>query len=109
MEVVFSPLDLIGVGWGIARAGVRIVGKEAGKAAERYSARTLAKIERQLKEHGRESLERSRRTFQRKLEQHHRDLERYRAEGGYTSSIEREIRAFESELNAIEDVLRGLE
>jgi hypothetical protein len=34
MEVVFSPLDLIGVGWGLARAGVRAVGKQAARGAD---------------------------------------------------------------------------
>jgi RHS repeat-associated protein len=88
-----------------ARRGAQAAERVGTQAAERYSAETLAKVERQLKEHGRRSLERSRRSLQKNIETQRQDIERYREAGGYTSSVEREIRAFESELRAIEDVL----
>jgi hypothetical protein len=40
-----------------------------------------------------------------RLADHRKDLEAYRVQGGYTSSVEREINAFENELQAIKEVL----
>jgi len=43
--------------------------------------------------------------LERRLAEHRQSFETYRAQGGYTSSVEREIRAFEAEIGVIEDVL----
>jgi hypothetical protein len=43
--------------------------------------------------------------LEKRLSEHRQSLETYRSQGGYTSSVEREIRAFESEIQAIKDVL----
>jgi hypothetical protein len=93
----------------LANRGGREAADEVAEQAARYGDETLAKIERQLKEHGRRSLERSQRSLQKRLGEHREALDQYRRAGGHTSSVEREIRAFESELRAIEDVLGGLE
>jgi hypothetical protein len=43
--------------------------------------------------------------LEKRLAGHQKALETYRAQGGYTSSVEREIRAFETEIQAIKEVL----
>jgi RHS repeat-associated protein len=97
----------------IVRALSAVRSAAAGRAAlgaddaARYSARQLQKFERQLKEHGRRAVEKSKRSIQRRLDEHRRALERYKEEGGYTSSVEREIANFEDELQAIDKVLGG--
>jgi len=65
----------------------------------------ISRFERQLTEHGRASVEKSLRSLEGRLAQHRSDLEVYRAQGGYTSSVEREIRTFEAEIQAIKEVL----
>jgi uncharacterized protein RhaS with RHS repeats len=85
--------------------GVRCIGRPAAKGI----APQIAKVEKQLAQHGRRSVEKSLRNLEKRLAEHRQALETYRAQGGYTSSVEREIRAFESEIQAIKDVLgRGL-
>jgi hypothetical protein len=63
------------------------------------------KYKNQLEKDGPKSLEKSERRLQERLETHKRDLERYRQEGGKTSSVEREIRNFTNELSVIRSLL----
>ena len=77
----------------------------AAGGAARGIALQIAKVEKQLAQHGRGSVEKSLRSLEKRLAEHRQALETYRAQGGYTSSVEREIRAFESEIQAIKDVL----
>jgi hypothetical protein len=65
----------------------------------------IAKVEKQLAQHGTASVERSLRSFEGRLAEHRAALEQYRSQGGFTSSVEREIRAFEREIHAIRIVL----
>jgi RHS repeat-associated protein len=60
---------------------------------------------KQLKDHGAVSLEKSRATLEKRLDEHREKLERYIGEGGYTSSVETEIRNFERQIEAIDHVL----
>ena len=41
------------------------------------------------------------------LNQHLIDLKKYKKAGGYTSSVEREIKTFKAQLQAIKDVLKN--
>jgi RHS repeat-associated protein len=77
-----------------------------GKAAP-PTAKQLAKFEKQLLEHGEKSLEKSQKKIEGRLQEHLEKLDKYKAEGGFTSSIEREIRNFERELEAIKQTLGG--
>ncbi|GAM99123.1 wall associated protein [alpha proteobacterium U9-1i] len=63
--------------------------------------------ERQLSQHGRRSVERSLRTIERRIREHERALRQYERDGGYTSSVARELRAWRRERNALRDVLGG--
>jgi RHS repeat-associated protein len=63
------------------------------------------KYKNQLEKDGPKSLEKSERRLQERLETHKRDWERYRQEGGKTSSVEREIRNFTNELSVIRSLL----
>jgi RHS repeat-associated protein len=65
----------------------------------------LNKYKRQLAEQGPSSLERSRRSLLRRLAEHLKKLAEYREQGGYTSSVEKEIRNFQSEIEAIDEIL----
>ncbi len=75
-----------------------------GKSAPQL-LKQVAKIERQLAQHGAGSVKTSLQSLERRLGEHQRALEQYRAAGGFTSSVEREIRAFEREIEAIHIVL----
>jgi len=72
----------------------------------RFSERQLRQFEHQLAEHGRGSLEKSRATLERRTAEHLQKFEELRQAGAYTSSIEREIRNFQQQLAAIDDILR---
>lgn len=76
---------------------------EAGPPTEKQ----LKKFQKQLDEHGLSSLEDSRDSIQKNLDEHLANLEEYRSAGGYTSSVEREIRNFKRELEAIDNVLEN--
>ena len=84
-------------------AGLTVGGAAAGGAG--FSAKQLAKFEGQLAEHGIGSLLRSQRRLTGRLNEHLDKLDNIRAAGGFTSSVEREIRNYRAELAAIEDVL----
>ncbi len=76
-----------------------------GVRAAKSIAPQIAKIEKQLAQHGRGSVEKSLRNLEARLAEHRKALETYKAQGGYTSSVGREIRAFEAEIKAIKQVL----
>jgi RHS repeat-associated protein len=88
-----------------AQAGTILIGPGKGTAAAKAMAAQISKVEKQLAQHGRGSVEKSLRSLEKRLSEHRQSLETYRSQGGYTSSVEREIRAFESEIQAIKDVL----
>ena len=60
---------------------------------------------KQLETAGRQSLLRSQASLQGRLAEHEAKLAQYLKEGGYTSSVEKEIRNFKGELDAIKRVL----
>jgi hypothetical protein len=70
------------------------------------SENNVRQFDRQLRQHGAESLKRSRSSLERRLFEHRKKLEEYRSIGGYTSSVEKEIRNFEDQIAAIDEVLR---
>jgi len=65
----------------------------------------LDAFERQLAQHGRDSLVRSRASLEKRLAEHVRKLEEFREAGGYTSSIETEIRNFAGQIAVIDEIL----
>lgn|GEM_PF-2831915 len=69
----------------------------------------LDAFSRQLREHWATSLRKSQRKLQRRLDKHREDLKEYESAGGHTSSVEREIRNFEREFKAIDEVLENAE
>lgn len=76
------------------------------EGAAKFSAGQLKLFESQLAGHGVESLLKSRSSLVEKLTQHLKDLESYQAVGGYTSKTKTEIRNFQQQINAIDEVLR---
>ena len=76
-----------------------------GESDNGPSSRQIKKIEKQLSEHGRKSVEKSLRSLEKRLAEHKSALEIYKARRGFTSSVEAEIRVFESEIQAIKEVL----
>ncbi|OYX39575.1 MAG: hypothetical protein B7Y91_00715 [Rhodobacterales bacterium 32-64-14] len=77
----------------------------SGTRTTAVSGRMIAKYERQLLDVGRASVIKSKRSLEKRLAEHLEKLEKYRAAGGYTSSVEKEISNWTAELEAIERVL----
>jgi RHS repeat-associated protein len=89
---------------------VKLVG-EAADAAKALvpSAKTVAKIERQLAKDGVKSVQKSQQKLERRLAEHADKLTQIKEAGGHTSSVEREMTGFKKELEAIKQVLENLE
>lgn len=79
-----------------------------GEKPAQFTRRQLRQFERQLADHGKESLLRSRERLEARLVEHLKELQEIRAVGGYTSSVEREMRNFEQQIDAIDEVLGRL-
>jgi hypothetical protein len=78
-----------------------------GMAAGGFTEATLAKVSKQLAEHGAGSLQKSLKSLTNRIAEHTKDIAKYKAAGGYTSSMEREVKAMQGEVNAINHVLNG--
>ncbi len=72
---------------------------------EEPSQKQIDHFQRQMNQDGRKSLLTSRKSIQSRLSEHLEKLDSIKARGGYTSSVEREVRTFRQELNAISRVL----
>jgi hypothetical protein len=72
------------------------------------SANQIKKYQLQLEKDGAGSLRKSKDSLDEQLKIHRQKLDTVKKEGGYTSSIEREIRNFEAEIEAIEQILKNL-
>jgi RHS repeat-associated protein len=72
-----------------------------------FTSGQVAQFERQLASGGVGSLLKSRATFVQRLAEHLSAIEEYSKEGGFTSSLEREIRSFAQQINAIDEVLKS--
>jgi RHS repeat-associated protein len=83
-----------GVAGGTAATGITVVSEATRQA-----------FQRQLAQHGRAALEKSLQSFEKRLTEHLAKLEEYRKVGGYTSSVEREIRIFKESIQAIKEIL----
>jgi hypothetical protein len=72
------------------------LGKKCGKKiAKSFTKSQVRQFEKQLLEHGVESLYKSRRSLEKRLLEHKEKLKEIEEVGGYTSSVEREIRNLE--------------
>jgi RHS repeat-associated core domain len=93
-------------GGGAASIGVRLVGAAASEAAgaEVSSGATQA-MERQLATAGRKSVEKTVKTLGRRIAEHEAKIAEATAQGGKTSSMEREIRAWQETLKAAQKIL----
>ncbi|QVL57303.1 MAG: hypothetical protein KFB93_07955 [Simkaniaceae bacterium] len=69
------------------------------------TSKQLSKFRKQLQIDGKSSLDKSKISIQKRLDEHLIKLDKYKQEGGYTSSVEREIKNFQQELQAIDIVL----
>jgi hypothetical protein len=79
--------------------------RSSGPKSVTPTTKQLDKFQKQLQEHGRKSVERSQRKIQRRLDEHVEKLDQIKKDGGHASSVEREIRNFERELEAIKQTL----
>ena len=69
------------------------------------TSKQLSKFRKQVQIDGKPSLDKSKISIQKRLDEHLIKLDKYKQEGGHTSSIEREIKNFRQELQAIDTVL----
>jgi len=72
-----------------------------------YRDRTFKAFQKQLLEYGEQSLRKSQTAIQRRLSEHLNKLDEIKKCGGYASSVQREIRTFEFQLQAIEELLKS--
>jgi hypothetical protein len=70
-----------------------------------FSQATLRTFQRQLAQHGRAALEKSLRSFEKRLAEHLQKIEEARKAGGYTSSVEKEVKIFRESIAAIKHIL----
>ncbi|MGC4128050.1 MAG: RHS repeat-associated core domain-containing protein, partial [Bergeyella sp.] len=80
--------------------------KSVEGAVKLYSNATFKSFEKQLETNGIESILKSQSKIQLRLAEHLQKLEQIKASGGFSSSVEREIRTFNSQLEAIKDLLK---
>ncbi len=78
-------------------------------AGSSFSEATFKSFARQLNEHGVGSLTKSRNKIQRRLNEHLTKLNEIKEAGGHTSSVEREIRTFRKQLDAIDDLFNQID
>ena len=88
-------------------ATVSVVGVEGAEAGAEVTptAGQTAQVSRQLVQQGRKSLEKSLQTLERRLAEHEADLQRYKAAGGYTGSVETAIQNFKGLIQALKNAL----
>lgn len=72
------------------------------------ACRVTAAFQRQYALYGRSSLEKSYRTISANLSTHLDNAKLYQSQGGYTSSVIREIRTFDRQLQALDRLLSQL-
>ena len=65
----------------------------------------LASFERVFQSRGINGLEKSRQSFENLIKEHAYKIEQAQKSGGYTSSMEREIRNFRQQINAIDQII----
>ena len=115
LQDVLMPVDPTIGPMAIESGGGKLVGRGLGKGAEamenalrsgQFTIGQLRQFERQLAEHGVTSLKDSLATFERRLAEHQQKLVDIRKAGGYTSSVEREIRNYQQQINAVKEVLK---
>lgn len=70
-----------------------------------FSQATLRAFQRQLAQHGRAALEKSLASFGKRLAEHLVKIEAARRAGGYTSSMEKEVKIFRESIAAIKQIL----
>jgi hypothetical protein len=75
--------------------------------AKPYSEATFKAFEKQLKRDGMKSILKTQARIQKNLAEHTQKLEQIRKAGGYSSSVEREIKTFQSQLDAIKVLLNN--
>ena len=71
-----------------------------------YSDKTYKSFEKQLQSGGEKSLLKSKTNIEKNLNEHVKKLEEINKSGGYGSSVEREIKTFRGQLDAIDDLLK---
>lgn len=71
-----------------------------------YSEATFKSFERQFANDGMKSIMKTQSKIQKNLAEHIQKLADINKTGGYSSSVEREIRTFQSQLAAIKDLLK---
>ena len=124
--VLGQPVCLLVLGTGtvagIAKTGLENAyfrnggDSETGKAqkggamepASKSTDNQIKKYQDQLETDGIESIKKSKSSLESNLNVHKQKLDIIKSEGGYTSSVEKEIRNFEGEIKAIERVLEKI-
>lgn len=98
-----SPTDRPGQ----TQLGTKVPGKAVDKIAGSFNDFADPKFAKQLHknlgEHGEKSIRNSAKSLQKNLNEHQAKLKQLQKEGGFTSSVEREIRTFQNQLETAQD------
>jgi RHS repeat-associated protein len=81
----------------------------SNEAAALAKSPVMQKVEKQLAEHGEKSLQKSLSSFEQRIAEHAEKIKEATSAGGNTSSMQREMRAFEKERDAIKQLLEKKE
>ena len=106
-----AALGAAGAITGGIRAGLdNLYFREGGSSVKEQNNRAttnqIKKYQEQLEQNGAESLQKSKSSIEAQLSMHKKKLNTITKEGGYTSNVEKEIRNFEGELEAIDNALK---
>ena len=88
------------------KVGSKLINAGTKGSSKLYSQSTFKAFERQLASDGIGSILRTQTKIQRNLAEHIKKLGDIKNAGGYSSSVEREIRTFQAQLDAIKDLLK---
>ena len=106
IEDLADAVTLMGIGLDVA-TGPSGEAIPIAAAARLFAAQAQRRaLQRQLTRHGARSLRKSRQSFAKRLDEHRAKLREIRRQGGYDSSVKREIRTFDRAIRTIDELLR---
>lgn len=78
----------------------------AGKIGAKFSQSQIMQFEKNLAQYGKSSLSKSLRSLEKRLTEQYEKIEAAKRAGGFTSSMEKEVKNFKQQIEAIKEILR---
>jgi RHS repeat-associated protein len=102
----FGEGIVLSVGAGLVGGMISWGGRATATVARGINPRIYAQLEKQLAEHGAQTIRRGLQTARKTLAEHVSKLERLRREGGYTSAVEKTIQNVQRQIKTMEKFIR---